>query len=145
MAASFSSPANRDVSSKCSGKDLEGGVRGWLKGPWGGRRGSQRDQPGPGQLQDVQQHLLLLAVLFHSAGEQLEGRALEEGQRLGQRSQLYQEEEVEVAEPLGPLACRQLRVETPPELGNVVTPLLLEPAVWKNNNQQGRMSVKNTL
>lgn len=71
-------------------------------------------------------------VLLGPAGVQVEGRPLEEGQGFGQRPQLYQVEEVEVAEPLGPLAGRQLRVEALPELRNVMTPLLLKPAVWRS-------------
>lgn len=86
-------------------------------------------QSGPGQLQDVQHQLLVLLVFLRSAGVQLEGRALEERQRLGQRSQLYEVQEVEVSEPLRPLAHRQLRIETLPELGHVVPPRLLEPGV----------------
>lgn len=50
----------------------------------------------------------MILVLLGSAGVQPEGRLLEERQSFGQRSQLDQVQEVEVAEPLGPLAGRQL-------------------------------------
>ena len=109
---------------------LKIGWRTWSKPPdspfWCQRRASD----WPGQLQDVQQQLLVLLVLLRSARVQLEWRLLEERQSFGQRPQLYQVQEVEVAQPLGPLAGRQLRIETLPELWHVVTPLLLKPAVW---------------
>lgn len=85
----------------------------------------------PAQLQDVKQHLFVFLVLLRPAGVQLEGRLLEERQSFGERSQLYQVQEVEVAEPLGSLASRQLRVKTLPELRHVVTPFLLKPAVCR--------------
>lgn len=77
----------------------------------------------------MQQQLLVSAVLFRPASEQPEGRLLEEGQSFGQRSQLDQEQEVEVAEPLRALAVCQLRIKALPEIRHVVTPLLLKPAV----------------
>lgn len=83
----------------------------------------------PGQLQDVQHHPFVLLVFFHFASVQLEGRTLEERQRLRQSSQLYEVQEVEVSEPLRPLACRQVRIKAPSELCYIVTPFLLEPAV----------------
>lgn len=69
-----------------------------------------------GHVQDLQQQAFVAPVLCRSARVQLEGRSLEEGQGFGQRPQLYQVQEVEVPKPLGPLAGRQLRVETPAEL-----------------------------
>lgn len=98
----------------------------------------------PGQLQNVQQHLLVVPVLLSSTRVQLEGFLLEERQRLGQRSQLYQVQEVEVAEPLGSLAGRQLRVEALPELGHVVTPLPLEPAIWRRETANMKRDVNQT-
>lgn len=59
-------------------------------------------------MQDLQQQLLVLLVLLWSAGVQLKGRLLEEWQSFRQCSQLYQVQEVEVSEPFGPLARRQL-------------------------------------
>lgn len=82
----------------------------------------------------MKQLLFLLPVLLGSAGVQVEGRLLEERQDFGQRSQLYQVQEVEVPEPLRPLAGRQVRVEALPELGHVMTPLLLEPVVCRETN-----------
>lgn len=84
----------------------------------------------------MQQQLFVFPVLLGSAGEQLEGRLLEERQSLGQRSQLYQVQEVEVAEPLGPLAGRQLCIKTLSELGHVVAPLLLKPAVCRGSQRE---------
>lgn len=90
----------------------------------------------PGQLQDVQQLLLVFPVLLGSARVQLEGWLLEERQNFSQRSQLYQVQEVKVAEPLGPFAGRQLRVKTLSELRHIVTPLLLKPAVWRKEGNK---------
>lgn len=84
-----------------------------------------------GQVQDLQQQPFVPAVLRRSAGVQLEWRSLEERQGFSQRPQLYQVQEVEVPEPLGSLASRQLWVETPAELQYIVTPFLLEPAVCR--------------
>ena len=64
----------------------------------------------------MQQQLFVSPVLLQPAGVQSEGRLLEEGLSFGQRSQLDQKQEVEVAEPLGPLAGRQLRIKTLSEL-----------------------------
>lgn len=85
----------------------------------------------PGQLQDVKHHLFVRLVFLHFASVQLERRTLEERQRLRQSSQLYEVQEVEVAEPLRPLACCKVCIKAPSELCYIVTPLLLEPAVWK--------------
>lgn len=73
----------------------------------------------------------MFPVLLGSAGVQLEGRLLEDGQSFGQRSQLDQVHEVKITEPLGTLAGRQLRIKALSELGHVVTPLLLKPAVCR--------------
>lgn len=70
----------------------------------------------PSGLQDLQQKLLVLLILFCPARVQLEGGLLEEGQRLGERSQLYQVQEVEVEESSGPFTGCELRVKAPPEL-----------------------------
>lgn len=61
-----------------------------------------------GHVQDLQQQPFVPPVLCCSAGVQLEGRLLEERQGFGQRTQLYQVQEVEVPKPFGPLAGRQL-------------------------------------
>lgn len=90
----------------------------------------------PGQLQDVQQLLLVFLVLLGSARVQLEGWLLEERQNFSQCSQLYQVKEVKVAEPLGPFADRQLRIKTLSELRHIVTPLLLKPAVWRKEGNK---------
>lgn len=138
LAASFSFPANRDVSSKCSGNDLNE--------EWGGRKSVcvcenksdkiQLEAPEllsdwPSQMQDLQQQLLVLLVLLRSAGVQLKGRLLEKWQSFSQSSQLYQVQEVEVSEPFGPLVGCQLWIKTLSELGHVVTPLLLKPGVCR--------------
>lgn len=83
------------------------------------------------QLEDLQEQLPVFLVLPGPAGVQLEGGALEEGQGLGQGPQLDQVQEVEVPEPLGALACRQVRVEALLELWDVVSPLLVEPVVLR--------------
>lgn len=94
---------------------------------------SQSQTPdSPGQLQHLQEQLFLLSVLLRSTGVQLKRLLLEEWQHFSQGSQLYQVQEVEVAEPLGPLTCCELLIKTLSELSYIVTPLLM-PAVceWK--------------
>lgn len=99
----------------------------------------------PSQLQDVHQLLLVFPVLLRSARVQLEGWLLEERQNFSQRSQLYQVQEVKVAEPLGPFAGRQPRVKTLSELRHIVTPLLLKPAVWRKEGNKSECQLRTIM
>lgn len=100
LVASISFPANRDVSSKCSGNDLGDGGRAVSNNEIMKATETREAVPGSvladplGHVQDLQQQLFVPPVLCHSASVQLEGGPLEEGQGFSQRSQLYQVQEV---------------------------------------------------